>query len=75
MILGVGQLVGNWMWGELGDSLTTTVDGVKTTNFYGLFLYPMGVALAAGIVLALFFHPPKSTAKTVSPEEEPVPVP
>ncbi|NJN32755.1 MAG: nucleoside permease, partial [Synechococcales cyanobacterium RM1_1_8] len=44
MILGVGQLVGNWMWGELGDRLTTTTEAVKATDFYTLFLYPTGVA-------------------------------
>ena len=71
MILGVGQLVGNWMWGRLGDSLTTTTEGVKAIDFYTLFLYPTGVALAASVVLFLFFHPPRNQAKTATVDSVP----
>jgi nucleoside transporter len=61
-ILGVGQLVANSMWGRVGDQLTTTAaDGTRVTDFYTLFLYPTGVALAATVILFLFFHPAKNT--------------
>jgi nucleoside transporter len=63
-IMGVGQFVGNWMWGRLGDRLTTVgADGSKVTDFYTLFLYTTGVALAATILLLVGFWPRKSAAR------------
>jgi len=59
MILGVGALLANsicpWLMQEKFTDVTT-----KAINFKGLFLVPMFVATAASVVLALFFHPPKS---------------
>jgi nucleoside transporter len=56
MILGAGALVANsvcpWLLQEV-----YTRNGV--VDFQGLFLVPMGAALAATLALALFFHPPK----------------
>jgi nucleoside transporter len=56
MILGVGALgantVGPWLRIE-----KFTANGV--TNFHGLFLIPLLTAVAAAIILALFFRPPQ----------------
>ncbi|MDQ3625351.1 MAG: MFS transporter, partial [Verrucomicrobiota bacterium] len=57
MILGIGPLLANslcpWLLQEV-----FTKNGV--TDFHGLFLVPCVTAVAAAILLALFFHPPKS---------------
>jgi nucleoside transporter len=55
MILGVGALVANTICPRLIQE-TFAKNGV--TDFRGLFLVPLGVALVATFVLALFFHPP-----------------
>jgi nucleoside transporter len=72
LILGVGPMVGNVLWGKLGDSLTKEVagpDGVmtKVTDFSTLFLYPLGFGLLAAAILVLFFHPPKAVKKATDP--------
>ena len=56
MILGGGALLANSVCPYLGQSVFTHEN---VTNFKGLFLVPMGCALAATVALALFFHPPK----------------
>ncbi|MEY4916526.1 MAG: hypothetical protein RL616_439 [Verrucomicrobiota bacterium] len=56
MILGGGALLANSICPYLGQSVFTHGN---VTNFKGLFLVPMGCALAATVALALFFHPPK----------------
>jgi predicted permease len=56
MILGGGALLANSICPYLGQSVFTHENVI---NFKGLFLVPMGCALAATIALALFFHPPK----------------
>ena len=70
LILGMGPFAGNFLWGWLTDALSTTrtVDGVTTTavNYHQLFLVPVGFALLAAAILAVFFHPPKTAA--VAPE-------
>jgi MFS family permease len=58
MILGVGALVANSICPWLLQSVYTK-GGV--VDFHGLFLVPMGAALAAAVALALFFHPPRKT--------------
>lgn len=58
MILGVGALVANSVCPWLLQSVYTK-NGV--VDFHGLFLVPMGAALAATVVLALFFRPPAKT--------------
>ena len=63
MILGLGALVANWVCPGLIQN-TFTQDGV--TNFRGLFLIPCFSALAAAIILALFFHPPKTAEPVVA---------
>ena len=55
MILGLGPLVANFGAPWLYDRVFTH-NGV--TDFQSLFLVPFAVALAAAVVLALFFWPP-----------------
>jgi nucleoside transporter len=54
MILGVGSLVAATFCPGLFSAVTK--DGV--TDFHSLFLIPFGLAIAAAILLALFFNPP-----------------
>jgi nucleoside transporter len=63
MILGVGALVANWICPKLSQQIFIH-NGV--TDFHSLFLVPLGAALAATIVLALFFHPPVKQEKSES---------
>ncbi len=73
MILGIGQFVGMFLWGWLGDVFTSTVivtgQEVKTIQYHQLFLVPIAVGVVAALMLALFFHPP---AKEPVPEEVPM---
>jgi MFS family permease len=59
MVLGVGALVANSICPGLIQE-TFKKDGL--VDFKGLFLVPCFCALAATIVLAVFFHPPKRGA-------------
>jgi predicted MFS family arabinose efflux permease len=59
MILGIGQMVANFLCPFLFDNIFT-VNGV--TNWRTLFLMPSIVAAVAAVVLALFFRPPKLDA-------------
>ena len=67
LILGLGPLIGNTLWGKLGDRLTDPT--TKEVDFSTLFLYPLGFGLFAAAILAIFFHP---KAKDPVPEEVPV---
>lgn len=60
MVLGVGALVANSICPGLIQETFKKSDGL--VDFKGLFLVPCFVALAATVVLALFFHPPKKAA-------------
>ena len=55
MILGLGPLVANVL-GPMFISETFNRGGV--VDFTSLFLVPCTAAIAAGLILALFFHPP-----------------
>jgi nucleoside transporter len=57
MILGAGVLLANSVCPMLAQQVFVK-SGV--TDFHSLFFVPLGVALAAAIALALFFHPPKT---------------
>jgi nucleoside transporter len=63
LILGLGPFLGNFLWGWLGDVYTkpSVVNGQPVTgiDYYHLFLVPMGFAIFASLLLAVFFHPPK----------------
>jgi nucleoside transporter len=61
MILGLGVMAAN----TICPYLTTQFTSGSLVDFRTLFLIPCGVALAAAIVLGLFFHPPK--LETVQP--------
>jgi nucleoside transporter len=65
MILGLGVVASNTLCPFLTEKFTAN----GTIDFRGLFLVPCGVALAAAVTLALFFHPPKLDA--VVPESHP----
>ena len=58
MILGIGSLVANTICPALLQEKFTH-NGL--TDFRGLFLVPLAVALAAAVALALFFRPPIKT--------------
>jgi nucleoside transporter len=68
LILGLGPLVGNFVWPQLG-TLFATADGV---DFRRLFLVPAGVAVAAALFLLVLFHPPAKAPQ--APPEVPPPV-
>jgi nucleoside transporter len=61
MILGIGALVANTVCPYLIEQ-TFTKDGI--TDFQGLFLVPCLSAVAAALILALFFHPPRKAQFT-----------
>jgi nucleoside transporter len=67
LILGLGPLIGNTLWGKLGDRLTDPT--TKQVDFSTLFLYPLGFGVFAAAILVVFFHP---KAKEPVPEEVPV---
>jgi nucleoside transporter len=67
LILGLGDFAAKWIFLPLQGSLT--VDGV--TNYRTLFLVPTGMALAAAILLALFFKPPQDEAAMTGPAATP----
>ena len=60
MILGLGVVAANTLCPFLTQKFT--VNGL--IDFRHLFLVPCGVALAAALVLGLFFHPPRHEAVT-----------
>jgi MFS family permease len=57
LILGVGPLVGKFLWPRLGAAMEVS-PGVP--DYGKLFLVPAGIALAASLILLFFFHPPRS---------------
>jgi MFS family permease len=61
MVLGLGALVANSICPYLIQK-TFAVNG--SVDFKHLFLVPCFVALAAAVVLAIFFHPPKDVNAT-----------
>jgi MFS family permease len=62
-ILGIGVLVANSICPWLLQNVYT-VNGI--TDFRGLFMVPLISALVGVLVLALFFHPPKTSGEQVS---------
>ena len=57
LVLGLGDLAAKWFFIPLQAKLTAA-DGV--VNYRDLFLWPTGLALAAAVILAVAFWPPKS---------------
>jgi MFS family permease len=68
LILGLGPLVGNFIWPQLA-TVFATPEGV---DFSKLFLAPAAVAIVAALVLLVFFHPPAKAPEV--PKETPPPV-
>ena len=62
MILGAGALVAGTFCPGFFNSVTK--NGV--TDFHSLFLIPLGAAIAAAVLLALFFNPPAKATPAVS---------
>jgi MFS family permease len=63
LILGIGPFLANFACTRLGDqyALSRNKDGVpQTFDFSQIFLYPLGAALIAAILLLALFHPPRS---------------
>jgi len=64
LILGLGDLAAKWLFVPLMQNwkTTVTVGGVskEMIDYQKLFLVPVGLALVATVILAVFFHPPKS---------------
>ncbi len=59
MILGIGSLAANFAGPALFGMFVTE----SKADFRSLFLIPAGAAIAAAVLLALFFHPPKTEAQ------------
>ncbi|HZZ80095.1 MAG TPA: MFS transporter [Gemmataceae bacterium] len=62
LIIGVGPLLGNFLWPYLQGVFTSDVDGVKVVDYRTLFMIPAGIALGAAVMLLFFFHPPRASA-------------
>ena len=61
LILGIGDLAAKWLFIPLQKHYTQG----DVTNYQALFLVPTGMALAAAVILALFFQPPKENPTEV----------
>ena len=64
LILGIGSVVASFLFPTLIGRLTTKVTDVsgaelQIVDYQTLFLVPTGMALAAVVILALFFRPPE----------------
>jgi nucleoside transporter len=67
LVLGLGDLAAKWLFIPLQERLTA--DGV--TDYRQLFLVPTGMALAAAVLLAIAFWPPRSLAAASQTEDDP----
>lgn len=63
LIIGVGPFVANLVCGQLGE--TYKVGG--KLNYSAIFQVSMYAGLAAAVILALFFHPPKAGPSDAPP--------
>jgi len=55
LIFGLGPFVGNFLWPQLGGMFKTAGGEV---DWQRVFMAPSATALAAAVLLLLFFHPP-----------------
>jgi MFS family permease len=62
LILGVGNVVAAFLFPALMGQMKTAAGAV---DYQSLFLVPTGMALAAVLLLALFFRPPTRAPETV----------
>ncbi len=63
LILGVGNVAASFLFPTLMGRLK---DASGAVDYQSLFLVPAGMALAAMLILALFFHPPTRAPETVA---------
>ncbi len=61
LILGIGPLTANPLWGWLGDVFKVNAQEVSTANFNKLFLVPLAFSIVATVTFFIFFHPPAKT--------------
>jgi len=66
LILGVGNVVASFLFPALIARLT---DGAGVVDYRGLFMVPTGMAVAAVLLLALFFRPPEHAPASVDAGE------
>ena len=59
LMLGLGDLIANWLFFPLRESLRLPGGGV---DYRTLFLWPTGMALFGAVLLALCFRPPAAAA-------------
>ena len=73
LIIGIGPLVGGFLWPFTQGLFTDKVDGKDVVNYQALFLIPSGTALIAAVLLLFFFYPPTSSKSLEDGEETPGP--
>jgi nucleoside transporter len=66
LIIGIGPLVGNFLWPFMQGFFTEN----KVVDYRALFLVPSGTALIAAVLLLFFFYPPASAKKIVDDEDD-----
>jgi len=67
LILGLGDLAAKWIFIPLQASLTKVdAAGVAVTDYRTLFMVPSVMAIAAALMLILFFKPPRETGAEAS---------
>jgi nucleoside transporter len=69
LILGVGPLIGNFLWNALGND----VFGTSLEGYHKLFLVPVGMGIVSAAILSVCFWPPAVKPEPV-PEEMPAPL-
>jgi MFS family permease len=68
LILGLGDLAAKWLFIPLMNSWKTVKPAIEGApvkemiDYQKLFLVPVGLALAAAVLLAVAFHPPKEVS-------------
>lgn len=72
LILGVGNVVASFLFPTLIADLTDPATGA--VDYQSLFLVPTGMALAAVLLLVLFFRPPERAPAKVDHAEEKAPM-
>ena len=60
--LGVGLWLGSLFAGYIGDTFTTTVNGVKTVNYTNVFLVPLALTILCAIVFTFAFRDRATTS-------------
>jgi nucleoside transporter len=69
LIIGIGPMVGSFLWPYLQGKFTEN----DVVDYQTLFIIPAATALVAAVLLLFFFHPPRSAKPHLSGEEEPAP--